>query len=466
MKQKLLLIVCIGFFGTSGSLWAQYGFGTNNPNASAAMEIVSPDKGVLIPKISLTTSLTFGLYLEGANTASTTHHGMMVFNTNTSTMTVETTSVSATANGLFGPGVYYWHQPDTTPVTVGSWKMVGGQDLEGEFTQSNQVTSSIVTLTLAGDTTPVVLDVTNLEEMQHGNTAGVSPTMTGANPTAMTISPTAGTLFYDTGSSTLWGYLPDAESSEDPKPLIWKLVEGLNLYNSDGTLTASRTVTFDDKDLNFITGEGNFTVSTVTNTLTTTPTFQINGEDNRVYVGTTTFTGTASYTASLKENNKSGTDTPTADLDLVVKGDAKLGRFIVDEKNTTGKIGQALTRTDTGMQWAHVNLAKVETVTETDTTVVSKLETTMLLLEPGQTNMELNLPEIGSENGYPVGFTLKIRRNQGYGGTGAGTSTATIKITPTGTDATIGGATSRSLNMGYQSITLVAAKNDLWAVVD
>lgn len=452
MKQKLRLLILLGLFASSGSLWAQYGFGTNNPNASAAMEIKSPDKGVLIPKISLTTSLTFGLYLE-TGTPSTTHHGMLVFNTNTAT---ETTVGNGIPNGLNGTGVYYWHQPTAT--TTGTWKMVGGQDLEGEFTQSDQVTTSIVTLTLSGDPTPVVLDVTNLEEMQHGDTKGTSPTTT----TAMTISPTAGTLFYDTGSSTLWGYLPDSESTADPKPLIWKRVEGLNLYNSDGTLLTQRTVTFDDNDLNFVTGEGNFTVGSVSATLTTTPTFQVNGTDNRVYMGTTTFTGTASYTASLKENHQGDTETPTADLDLVVEGDAKIGRFIVDEKNNTGKVGQALTRTDTGMEWAHVNLVKVQTITAS-ATARPKLESTLLLLEPLTTHMNLTLPEIGEgKEKYPVGFTLKIRRIQDYA---TATDTATIKIQAAGTDATIGGAASRSLNVGYQSMTLVATAPNRWTIV-
>jgi len=444
MKLRLHLFTLILFGFGFGSLWAQYGFGTNNPNASAAMEIVSPDKGVLIPKISLSNANTFGLYLETSATPTTDHHGMLVFNTNTATKTT-----AGVSNGLYGPGVYYWHQPDTNP---GSWVQVGGQELNGEFTQTAQATSSIVTLTLSGDPIPVVLDVSALEEMQHGTG---SPT---AGKHTFNPSPTNGSLYFDTDSSTIWGYVMDNESAVDPKPMVWKRIEGLNIYNSDGTLLAERTVTFNHKNLNFVTGTGDFTVETNSGSAT----LQVNGADNRVYVGTTSFTGTASYTQSLNNNNAAGTTAPQSNLDLVVEGDIKAGRFLLDKNNNTGKIGQSLVRTDEGMEWQYANLLKVETITSDDS---PKLDSGLVLLQPGNTNMTLTLPEIGGgDDQYPIGYTLKIRRNQGYSTTNG--DGGTISIAPTGTNATIGGAAQRTLNMGWQSITLVAAAENLWAVVD
>ena len=80
-KQFLRLTVFAFFLFTGSSLWGQYGIGTNNPNASAALEIVSPDKGLLIPSVSLTSTSTFSPI---TGTASTSHDGMIVWNDSTS----------------------------------------------------------------------------------------------------------------------------------------------------------------------------------------------------------------------------------------------------------------------------------------------------------------------------------------------------------------------------------------------
>ena len=58
MKTILRITTLLGFFLMGSAAFAQYGIGTNNPNGSAALEIVSPDKGVLIPRIALTASNT------------------------------------------------------------------------------------------------------------------------------------------------------------------------------------------------------------------------------------------------------------------------------------------------------------------------------------------------------------------------------------------------------------------------
>lgn len=88
--REVILMFLMGY----GSLFAQKGLGTNNPNVNAALEIVSPDKGVLMPKINLVSST---LFLGGA-TATASHTGMLVYNTNTVTNT-----------GLMGTGYYFWN---------------------------------------------------------------------------------------------------------------------------------------------------------------------------------------------------------------------------------------------------------------------------------------------------------------------------------------------------------------------
>ena len=83
----------------STPLWAQLGVGTNTLNAAAALHVLSPNKGVLIPSITLNSATVF-TPLTG--TSSTTHNGMLVWNTS-----------PATASGLSGVGFYYWENHPT-----------------------------------------------------------------------------------------------------------------------------------------------------------------------------------------------------------------------------------------------------------------------------------------------------------------------------------------------------------------
>ena len=85
----------------SGSLFAQQGIGTATPVPEAALEVSSPDKGVLLPKIGLVSSTHF----LGGIVATTSHNGMLVYNTNT-----------ATNVGLTGEGYYVWQGGST-----GAW---------------------------------------------------------------------------------------------------------------------------------------------------------------------------------------------------------------------------------------------------------------------------------------------------------------------------------------------------------
>ena len=87
-------LIALALMGTA-NLYAQYGLGTNTPNAQAALHIESASHGVLIPNVSLTAATT----LFTGVTATADHESMLVYNTNT---------LSTTASGLSGPGFYYW----------------------------------------------------------------------------------------------------------------------------------------------------------------------------------------------------------------------------------------------------------------------------------------------------------------------------------------------------------------------
>ena len=112
LSSALLLFVGFG-------LQAQQGIGTVTPNDNAALEIVSPDKGVLIPRISLISSSTL---FSGA-TGTVSHTGMLVYNIN---------KTASSTTGLTGEGVYQWRLPmgETDDTTQHYWfKMLTSEDI-------------------------------------------------------------------------------------------------------------------------------------------------------------------------------------------------------------------------------------------------------------------------------------------------------------------------------------------------
>lgn len=86
MKAKVFLIVIILFFCNS---YSQVGIGTLTPSNSAQLDVIANNKGVLIPRVSLT-SITDATTISNGNVES-----LLVYNNNT------------TAN--LTPGYYYWY---------------------------------------------------------------------------------------------------------------------------------------------------------------------------------------------------------------------------------------------------------------------------------------------------------------------------------------------------------------------
>ncbi len=99
MQKKLLIVAFI--LGAVASGYSQVGIGTQTPNESSQLDIVSNSKGVLIPRISLT-SHTDQTTITGGNVNS-----LLVFNT----------------NNTIGSGYYYWMSD--------KWlRIINAQDLE------------------------------------------------------------------------------------------------------------------------------------------------------------------------------------------------------------------------------------------------------------------------------------------------------------------------------------------------
>ncbi|MBX7225440.1 MAG: hypothetical protein K1X55_05375 [Chitinophagales bacterium] len=81
------------------------GIGTNNPDGTSKLDITATDKGLLPPRVALTSLVTTTPILNGAGTAATTAdmpNGLIVFNTNT----------AGTAPNNVVPGYYYWDKPN------------------------------------------------------------------------------------------------------------------------------------------------------------------------------------------------------------------------------------------------------------------------------------------------------------------------------------------------------------------
>lgn len=101
--KKLILSASFAFaLLTTSNTFAQQGFGTNQPDRSAAVDIVSSKRGLLIPRISI----------ADLNQAAPVHqpaNALFVYNTNSAT----------------GEGFYYWERDDKTlptPATyTGKW---------------------------------------------------------------------------------------------------------------------------------------------------------------------------------------------------------------------------------------------------------------------------------------------------------------------------------------------------------
>ena len=135
----LLLVLCEGLYG-------QEGLGTNAPNPQAVLDIQSPDKGVLLPHISLTASNTF---LQGV-TATASHVGMLVYNTNTAINT-----------GLVGTGYYFWNGTQ--------WeKFIGDSDLFTDLDNDTQIQ-----VEEGADDDTIRFDTAGAERMVITNTGNV-----------------------------------------------------------------------------------------------------------------------------------------------------------------------------------------------------------------------------------------------------------------------------------------------------
>lgn len=120
--QKILIFVFF-LFGTL--VYGQVGVQTNTPHASSALDIVATDKGLLIPRVTLTASLLSPLPVTLPAT------GLMVFNTGAN-QPVGLYYWTGTSWSMFNAGAIssdYWSLTGNSGTTVGT-NFIGTTDSE------------------------------------------------------------------------------------------------------------------------------------------------------------------------------------------------------------------------------------------------------------------------------------------------------------------------------------------------
>lgn len=108
---RLLFILCFLLFGTKSSAQIKFGDNPSNINANSLLEIESTNKGLLLPRVSLTN------ISSPSPLSNTLLAGTVVFNTNTS------------ITGGSGAGIYVWDgskwSEQATSTSTSLWSLTG-----------------------------------------------------------------------------------------------------------------------------------------------------------------------------------------------------------------------------------------------------------------------------------------------------------------------------------------------------
>lgn len=129
--KKITLSVAFLLFGGAYIANAQVGIGTPTPAISAQLDVVASDKGVLIPRVNLTSTQLF-TPIKG-----TQEESLLVYNLNTAG-----DAAAITAGTNVTPGFYYWTLADNTvtPNIPAHWERIVNQ------TQLNEAIKNVTDL--------------------------------------------------------------------------------------------------------------------------------------------------------------------------------------------------------------------------------------------------------------------------------------------------------------------------------
>ncbi|RLD44646.1 MAG: hypothetical protein DRI89_02890 [Bacteroidetes bacterium] len=106
--KNLRLFLVLFIIGVHAFSFAQIGIQTNNPDASSALDIVSTNKGLLVPRITLTSDLS------SASPVTSPATGLLVYN-----------SGSNQPQGFYYWGGTAWVKLESGTGTISSWELIG-----------------------------------------------------------------------------------------------------------------------------------------------------------------------------------------------------------------------------------------------------------------------------------------------------------------------------------------------------
>jgi hypothetical protein len=167
MKRNVFktLVILLLLTAAGSSVHAQYGFGTSAPNASSVVDMVSGNKGVLLPRVHLTSPSLAAPVVSPADY-------LVVYNEAT--------------DGDVSPGLYYWKPATSNPISPTAW------------VRMHNSTGS-VGINTAAPNASAVLDISS-------TTQGLlPPRMTSAQIAAIT-NPAQGLMVYNTDMHCLMYY--------------------------------------------------------------------------------------------------------------------------------------------------------------------------------------------------------------------------------------------------------------------
>src|SRR5690606_21732316 len=115
MKKRLLTAA---FFVGAWGAYSQVGIGTLTPNNASQLDVVAKDKGVLLPRVALTSTTDTTTIING------NVNSLLVFNTNT--------------QNDITPGYYYWYD--------NKWmRIINDDDVKAFDTNTTNVSLTVVT---------------------------------------------------------------------------------------------------------------------------------------------------------------------------------------------------------------------------------------------------------------------------------------------------------------------------------
>lgn len=161
-KATKINLTLLALLLSANGLYAQQGFGTNQPSKAAVIDMQSESKGLLIPRVSLT-SLSVFLPVKGetaTNVGKT--NSLLVYNT-------------ATVGATIKPGYYYWTTDGTTPNS--SWKRLLSNDDASALVLAGDVTGTLgATVVGRIQGTPVTNTVPTTNQVLTYNGTAWTPT--------------------------------------------------------------------------------------------------------------------------------------------------------------------------------------------------------------------------------------------------------------------------------------------------